>query len=534
MKFSNLKIGIRLATAFGLILAAMTLIVAVAQMAFVQVGEINQRIIEKDWVKAEAANFIRAATRDNAQHTMELLIATDPAHMEEAKRVIAKNKQAITEALQTLDQLVYVPKGKELLAQVKEARGKYVISFSKVAQLMDEGRKDEAIALMNTQTIPALDALQQPITVLADLQKTLVKNSNDEVSQILRAARWKLMVIGGFAVLMGLLSAWWISRSITQPLKMAVRVAQTVAKGDLSAQIEVQTHDECGQLLQALKDMNGSLAHLVTRVLTGADAMATATSQIAAGNLDLSSRTEEQASSLEQTAAAMMELSVSAKHNYEGGKQASQLVVVAADVALKGGAVMSKVVHTMESINTSSRKISDIIGVIDGIAFQTNILALNAAVEAARAGEQGRGFAVVASEVRSLAGRSSAAAREIKALIDESVSNVNEGSQLVEQAGSTMQSIVSHVQSVSDLMSKFTATSLEQSNGIEQVNAAIGQMDQVTQQNAALVEEANAATHALEQQSQSMVQLVSVFELGQPSPDRKLQLQAPRYEWSQS
>jgi methyl-accepting chemotaxis protein len=261
--------------------------------------------------------------------------------------------------------------------------------------------------------------------------------------------------------------------------------------------------------------MNGSLSHLVTRVLTGADAMATATSQIAAGNLDLSSRTEEQASSLEQTAAAMMELSVSAKHNYEGGKQASQLVVVAADVALKGGAVMGKVVHTMESINTSSRKISDIIGVIDGIAFQTNILALNAAVEAARAGEQGRGFAVVASEVRSLAGRSSAAAREIKALIDESVSNVNEGSQLVEQAGSTMQSIVTHVQSVSDLMSKFTATSLEQSNGIEQVNAAIGQMDQVTQQNAALVEEANAATHALEQQSQNMVQLVSVFELGQ-------------------
>jgi methyl-accepting chemotaxis protein len=370
---------------------------------------------------------------------------------------------------------------------------------------------------MNTQTIPALDDLQQPINALADLQKELVQNSNAHVRGILQTARWELLVVGTLGMLVGVVSAWVISRSITRPLKEAVRIAKTVAKGDLSSHIEVRTHDECGQLLQSLKDMNDSLVRLVTKVRSGTDTIATATSQIAAGNLDLSSRTEEQASSLEQTAAAMMELNSSAKQNYEGGRQASQLVVVAADVALKGGAVMGQVVHTMESINASSRKIADIIGVIDGIAFQTNILALNAAVEAARAGEQGRGFAVVASEVRSLAGRSSAAAREIKALIDESVSNVSEGSQLVEQAGSTMQSIVTHVQSVSELIRTFTAASLEQANGIEQVNMAVSQMDQVTQQNAALVEEANAATHALEQQSHSMVQLVSVFELGQGS-----------------
>lgn len=513
MKFSNLKIGIRLAIAFGIVFAAMTVMIIVAQMAFVQVGEVNRRIIEQDWVKAEAASLIRAATRDNAQHTMEMLIASDPAQVARAKEVIQKNKSSITDALQTLEKLVYAPQGKLLLAQIKLARSQYVASFTKVSQLLDAGHKAEAVDLMNAQTIPALDALQQPINALADLQKQLVSNSNTDLSQILVTSRMVLLALGTAGVLVGLFSAWWISRSITRPIQKAVLIAETVAKGDLSAQIEVRTRDECGQLLQALKGMNDSLAKLVLQVRSGADTMATSTSQIAAGNLDLSSRTEEQASALEQTAAAMTQLSVSAKENLEGGKQASELVTVAADVALRGGEVMGKVVHTMESINTSSRKISDIISVIDGIAFQTNILALNAAVEAARAGEQGRGFAVVASEVRSLAGRSSAAAREIKVLINDSVSNVEEGCQLVEQAGTTMQSIVTQVQDVSELMRKLTEASLEQFNGIEQVNVAVTQMDQVTQQNAALVEEANAATHALEQQSKNMVDMVRVFAL---------------------
>ncbi len=316
------------------------------------------------------------------------------------------------------------------------------------------------------------------------------------------------------------------TRSITRPLQEAVQIARTVASGDLSTEVQHFAHDECGQLLQALQDMNDSLVHIVNQVRSGSDAMATATHEIADGNMDLSSRTEEQASALEQTAAAMEQLASTVKQNFESGKHANQLAETAAQVAAKGGSVVSQVVHTMESINVSSRKIADIIGVIDGIAFQTNILALNAAVEAARAGEQGRGFAVVASEVRSLAGRSAEAAKEIKTLIGASVGNVSEGCRLVEQAGSTMDEIVVHVRRVADLMREVTVASEEQTSGIEQVNQAVGQMDQVTQQNAALVEEAAAAAQSLEHQAKTLVHVVSVFNLGHRGAGGTLRLPA--------
>jgi methyl-accepting chemotaxis protein len=301
-------------------------------------------------------------------------------------------------------------------------------------------------------------------------------------------------------------------------------MARSVASGDLTTELEVTSKDECGQLLQALQDMNDSLVNIVIEVRSGADAMATATSQIAAGNMDLSSRTEEQASALEQTAASMEELASTVKQNFETGRHANELAGTATQVAVKGGGVVAQVVHTMESINTSSKKIADIIGVIDGIAFQTNILALNAAVEAARAGEQGRGFAVVASEVRSLAGRSAEAAKEIKHLIAASVSDVSQGCQLVEQAGSTMDEIVVHVRRVADLMGEVTNASQDQTSGIEQVNQAVGQMDQVTQQNAALVEEAAAAAQSLEHQAKNLVQVVSVFHLDHRESASQLRL----------
>jgi len=306
--------------------------------------------------------------------------------------------------------------------------------------------------------------------------------------------------------------------TITKPIQDAVHMAKTVAAGDLSSQVALHGRDEVGQLLTALQDMNDSLIHIVHQVRLGADSMATATSEIAAGNMDLSSRTEEQASALEQTAASMEELAETVKKNFESGRHANELADSAAEVAVRGGAVVSKVVHTMEAINTSSSKIADIISLIDGIAFQTNILALNAAVEAARAGEQGRGFAVVASEVRSLAGRSAAAAKEIKDLIGASVANVSEGCKLVEQAGSTMDEIVVGVRRVADLMREVTAASQDQTSGIDQVNQAVGQMDQVTQQNAALVEQAAAAAQSLEQQAQGLLHTVSVFRLGSASP----------------
>ncbi|SFI42553.1 Methyl-accepting chemotaxis protein [Collimonas sp. OK307] len=311
--------------------------------------------------------------------------------------------------------------------------------------------------------------------------------------------------------------AFLISRSITRPLGEAIKVAQTVASGNLSSRIEVKTADETGQLMQALKDMNDSLLTVVGDVRTGTDTIATASSQIASGNQDLSARTEQQASSLEETAASMEQLTSTVKQNADNARQTNQLAVSASGVAIKGGGVVSQVVETMGSINTSAKMIVDIIGVIDSIAFQTNILALNAAVEAARAGEQGRGFAVVASEVRSLAQRSAAAAKEIKTLIGDSVEKVDIGVKLVDQAGITMDEIVDSVKRVTDIMSEIAAASEEQTAGIEQVNQAIMQMDQVTQQNAALVEEAAAAAESLQDQAANLVNVVSVFNTGEMS-----------------
>jgi methyl-accepting chemotaxis protein len=342
--------------------------------------------------------------------------------------------------------------------------------------------------------------------------KVLDATLSDRVAAEQRAL-WLVVVGGGVP---GAFALWIIvltARTTTRSIGQAVQVAQHVAAGDLTSRIEVTSTDEAGHLLAALKDMTGNLATIVNQVRTGTDSVATASNQIATGNLDLSSRTEEQASSLEETASSMEELTSTVKQNAENAHQANQLVVSTAEVAAKGGRVVGQVVDTMASIKDSSRKIADIIGVIDGIAFQTNILALNAAVEAARAGEQGRGFAVVASEVRNLAQRSAGAAKEIKALIEDSVGKVEAGSKLVDETGEAMDEIVNSVKRVTDIMSEIAAASQEQSSGIEQVNQAITQMDDVTQQNAALVEEAAAAAESLRDQAGKLAEAVSVFKL---------------------
>jgi methyl-accepting chemotaxis protein len=351
------------------------------------------------------------------------------------------------------------------------------------------------------------------VEAMTELQAKGMEEFAVEAAAQTRSAKVWMAVIAGAAVLLAATIGYVLTRSITRPISEAVKVAQTVAAGDLRSQIDVVSRDETGQLLAALKAMNDSLLGVVGTVRESSDSIATGTRQIATGNADLSQRTEEQASNLQQTAASMEQLTETVKQNADVARQATQLAGSASDAAIRGGTAVSQVVETMGEIAASSKKISDIIGVIDGIAFQTNILALNAAVEAARAGEQGRGFAVVAAEVRSLAQRSAGAAKEIKGLIGDSVTKVETGSRLVSDAGETMNDIVAQVKRVSDLLGEMGAAAHEQTIGIDQVNGAVTQLDQVTQQNAALVEESAAAAASLDEQAKRLVQAVSAFRL---------------------
>jgi methyl-accepting chemotaxis protein len=357
------------------------------------------------------------------------------------------------------------------------------------------------------------ETIQAQFDALITLNQTYAIRAAEDGKRVQEQARLLIFLMTGVAVLLCCAGAWWVIRGITLPLREAVQVTARVAGGDLTSHIGERGRDEIGQLFDALRRMNGSLAELVGNVRHGTESIGAATREIVSGNADLSARTESQASSLEQTASSMEQLTQTVKLNAENARQANQLVVSASDHALKGGQVVGQVVQTMESIRESSRKIADIIGVIDGIAFQTNILALNAAVEAARAGEQGRGFAVVAAEVRNLAQRSAGAAREIKALIGDAGEKVDAGSKLVDQAGKTMDDIVASVRHVAGIMGEITAASQEQSLGIEEVTRAVSQMDRMTQQNAALVQQSANASESMQEQAVKLEQAVSVFKL---------------------
>jgi len=513
MNLANTRIGVRLGVSFAILIAVMVLAIGVAITRFSSLQAASSSLIDKEWVKADLTHVIDATARANALRTMELLITTDPAHSRQIRSRIDANKRTIDDALQTLDRLVYLPRGQQLLARLKQVRAAYVASFTQVAALMAQDRKDEAVRLMNEQTLPAIEVMQGAIQELAAFQKSIVTTASTGIGDEIASARTLMIGLALAAMLLGAVLAAWITRSVTRPIHDAVAVARTVAAGDLTGRIDVRSTDETGQLLMALRDMNDGLSKIVGDVHSGSAAISTATSQIAAGNLDLSQRTEEQAAALEQTTASLHELAHAVRHNFESGRQANTLASAAVDVAAQGGAVFARVIRTMEAIDASSKRIADIIGVVDGIAFQTNLLALNAAVEAARAGEQGRGFAVVASEVRTLAGRSAEASRQIRALIGESVENVDNGCKLVEQAGSTMDEIVVSVRRVTDIMGEISMASQEQTSGVDQINQAVGQMDQVTQQNAALVEQAAAAAQSLEFQAKNLVEVVSVFQL---------------------
>ncbi len=455
-----------------------------------------------------------------------LLIMTEPADLQKEFANIEESSKIVSTSLDQLDKTITSAKGREFFQQLSLVRAHFLKARSDFVATVKEGKTEEAKAMLLSTVRPVQREYFAILDKFIAYQAQLMSTAADESQALAKSSRYIVLGLSLTALIVCTVVAVAATRSIVRPLDEAVAVARRVAAGDLTSTIDVHSRDETGMLMQALKDMNASLLDIVGQVRTGTDAIATATSQIASGNLDLSSRTEQQASSLEETASSMEEITSTTRHNGDNARQANQLAVSASQVAVKGGAVVAQVVDTMDAINASSRKIVDIIGVIDGIAFQTNILALNAAVEAARAGEQGRGFAVVAAEVRNLAQRSAAAAKEIKTLISDSVEQVDVGAKLVAQAGHTMDDIVSSVQRVTDIITEITAASREQEAGIGQITQAIGEMDGVTQQNAALVEEAAAAAESLQEQAAKLSQVVSVFSLNNDSV--RLPAPAPR------
>ena len=511
--FNNLRIGARLSGGFGVLLALMAGLIGLSLYALHSSSAASDRIVDVEWRKAAALSRLDAASRANALATTELFFASGVDQRTAIGQRIAANRKAVTDALQTLDQLLVQPEARATLARLTEARAAYVRSFTEVSGLLAQEQRSTATELLQRETLPRIAALQSHIDQLQAFQTALVASVRAEVHATQDTLRWALLAGGLAGVLTGCLLAWALTRSITRPIQAAVKVAQTVAAGDLSAQPPVTRGDETGALLRALAEMTASLARIVSDVRHGSDSIATGSAQIASGNADLSQRTEEQASNLQQTAASMEQLTATVKHNADTARQANQLAASASEAAGAGGDVVQRVVSTMQQIASGSQRIADITGVIDGIAFQTNILALNAAVEAARAGEQGRGFAVVATEVRSLAQRSALAAREIKTLITDSVQKVDAGSRLADEAGQAMQGIVSQVRRVTDLIAEISSASTEQTQGIEQVDQAVQQLDQVTQQNAALVEESSAAADSLQHQAQRLADLVSRFRV---------------------
>jgi methyl-accepting chemotaxis protein len=528
MKIKNMKIGTRLGVAFAAVLTltgGMTAVgiwelsrVADAKVEMKQAA--HKQTLARKWLEGIATNSVRTLAKAKSGN------AADQQYFEDEMKAVSKR---ITETSKELEPLIASDEGKRLFADVTGSRKIYSDIRDGIFTLKSGGEANEAEvkAGIDGKLLPAMKAYVASVQRVADYQESLFDKANDRIDGVYAEARMLLLALGLAALAVGAALAWALSRSITRPLNHAVLVAQTVAAGDLTSRIEPGSEDEVGQLLDALKAMNASLLQTVTEVRTGTDTIATASKQIAAGNMDLSSRTEEQASSLEETASSMEELNATVRQNADNARQANALAEAASGVAARGGVVIGQVVGTMGEINASARQIADIISVIDGIAFQTNILALNAAVEAARAGEQGRGFAVVATEVRSLAQRSAAAAKDIKTLIDNSVERVEAGSRLVNEAGKTMHDIVDSVGRVTGIISEISAAGQEQTAGIDQINQAISQMDQVTQQNAALVEEAAAASEAMQDQAAHLASVVSIFKIA-ASDSRQAAVLAPQ------
>ncbi|HEX4597210.1 MAG TPA: methyl-accepting chemotaxis protein, partial [Burkholderiaceae bacterium] len=510
--FGRLKLGARLGLGFGFVFALLLAIVAVAFSGSTLLGGATDKLVNQDWLKAQSVHEIDAIARSNARMTIELFLTNDKDQAARIHQAMQSNRDKVESMLERLDRQIDQPEGKALLAKIRARRKDFIASFTATIKLLDSGKRDEASKQLMGETLPQIDALQEQIKAMVDWQTKIVDASGADIQHGIASGRLLMMMLGCAALLIGAAFAWRLTRSITRQIggepDYAVAVVREMAAGNLRVDIATGFGDE-SSLLAAMKNMRDSLARIVSEVRTGVESVGTTSAQIAAGNFDLSSRTEQQASSLEETAASMEQLTSTVKLSADNAKQADQLAAAACEAAGKGGEVVGQVVATMGQISAASKKIGEIITVIDGIAFQTNILALNAAVEAARAGEQGRGFAVVAGEVRTLAQRSAQAAREIRGMISDSVQKVESGAKLVNDAGASMAEIVSQVKRVTDLVGEISNASQEQSSGIGQVNEAITQMDHATQQNAALVEQSTAAAQSLKDQAGRLAEAVA-------------------------
>ncbi|RAN49180.1 chemotaxis protein [Herbaspirillum rubrisubalbicans] len=503
--FGNLKVAVRLAAVFALIVG---LLAVVSITAFVKINNINRsidQIVNDRYLKVRWAFDLRDGINEQIKYLRGMAIDINNAAGNEKR--FGQMEVAVKETKEALDKIAarqVTEGGKKKIKAVDDARQVFDTSRTELMALIRAGKGDAANEYVLRKITDAQNNYLALARAFADSQSSQLSAEGAKAVEDGAMAIKVTLACSAVAVLASIILGYLMARSIVKPLTEAVRVAENVASGDLTTRIEPHSKDETGQLMQALRKMNDNLVNIVSGVRRGTDSIATASGEIASGNLDLSARTEQQAGSLEETASAMEEMTSTVRQNADNARQANQMAASASQIALQGGEIVGRVVSTMEEINQSSRKI---------VAFQTNILALNAAVEAARAGEQGRGFAVVATEVRSLAQRSAAAAKEIKALIDDSVAKVEGGSHLVAEAGTTMEQVVNSVRNVTDIVAEISAASAEQSSGIEEINRAVTQMDEGTQQNAALVEQAAAAANAMQEQAADLAKAISIFKL---------------------
>lgn len=510
---TRFKIATRLAIGFGLVLLLASAMLLMGLYRMSQLRTSTDYIFNSKVASLNAAEDMRAQGRSLSLILRKLTAPKDSAERESEVKNLAVVLDSYAKSEARLKTYLDEPESQKTFQTASKIKQTILSLIEKIKGNVVGGNYFDAADVLQTEFNQPYEQWMHALGELATEQNKAMLTTYEHSQTDYHNAVTAMLIVGVLIIGFGSYAAWVISRSISTALSSAARHADEIASGNLTAHIQVSGEDEISALLASLKQMQGNLVQTVQQIKLGTSTIAMASREVASGNADLSNRTEAQASSLEETASSMEELTSTVKQNADNARHANQLVVSASDVALKGGNVVGQVVSTMGSIKESSRKIVDIISVIDGIAFQTNILALNAAVEAARAGEQGRGFAVVATEVRNLAQRSATAAKEIKDLIGGSVQQIEQGGLLVDEAGQTMREIMTSVQQVADIMSEIAAASQEQSAGIEQVNRAITQMDAMTQQNAALVEQASAAAVSMEDQAAALAESVNVFTL---------------------